>query len=81
MGVKWGSLLEVALVSLAVGVVLVALVAFALVGLSARQRAAVGGPDDGAPTGLSAGTGTAIAGLCLLAAAAIVGYGLYIIIA
>ena len=42
--------------------------------------AAVGGPQDGAPT-LSAGAGTAIAGVCLLAVAAIVVYGLYIIIA
>jgi preprotein translocase subunit SecD len=40
----------------------------------------VGGPHDGAST-LSPGTGTAIAGLCLLAVAAIVAYGLYIIIA
>jgi len=78
--VAWGSLLVVCLVSLAVGVVIVALVSFALVGLSARERAAVGGPHDGAPT-LSPGTGTGIAALCLLAVAAIVGYGLYIIIA
>jgi hypothetical protein len=44
------------------------------------KRTAVGGPADGAPT-LSAGAGTATAGLCLLAVAAIVAYGLYIIIA
>ena len=80
MSIAWGSLFLVCIVSLAVGVAVVVLVAFALVGLSARQRAAVGGPDDGAPT-LSAGAGTAIAALCLAAAAAIVGYGLWIIIA
>jgi hypothetical protein len=80
MSVNWGALLVVCVVALAVGVVIVALVSFALVGLSARERATVGGPHDGAPT-LGAGTGTAIAGVCLLAAAAIVGYGLYIIIA
>lgn len=80
MGVAWGSLLIVCLVSLAVGVVIVALASFALVGLSARERAAVGGPHDGAPT-LGAGAGTAIAAVCLLAVALIVGYGLYIIIA
>jgi hypothetical protein len=79
VGIAWGSLLMVCVVSLAVGVAIVVLVAFALVGLSARQRTPVGGPDDGAPT-LSSGTGTAIAGLCLLAAAVIVGYGLWIII-
>ena len=80
MGIAWGSLFLVFVVSLAVGVAVVALVAFALVGLSARQRALVGGPHDGAST-LSPGAGTAIAGLCLLGVAAIVAYGLYIIIA
>jgi hypothetical protein len=83
MEIAWGSLFLVFVVSLAVGVAVVAfvaLVAFALVGLSARQRALVGGPHDGAST-LSPGAGTAIAGLCLLAVAAIVAYGLYIIIA
>ena len=81
MGVKWGARLAVGVVSPAGGAARGVRDSFALVGLSARQRAAVGGPDDGAPAGLSAGAGTAIAGLCLLAAAAIVGYGLYIIIA
>ena len=80
MEIAWGSLFLVFIVSLAVGVAVVALVAFALVGLSARQRALVGGPHDGAST-LSPGAGTATAGLCLLAVAAIVAYGLYIIIA
>jgi len=80
MGIAWGSLFLVFVVSLAVGVAVVALVALALVGLSARQRALVGGPHDGAST-LSPGSGTAVAGLCLLAVAAIVAYGLYIIIA
>ena len=80
MSVNWGALLIVCVGSLAVGVVIVALASFALVGLSARERAAVGGPSDGAPT-LSAGAGTGIAGICLLAVAAIVVYGLYIIIA
>jgi hypothetical protein len=80
MSVAWGSLFIVCVVSIAVGVVIVALASFALVGLSARERAAVGGPSDGAPT-LSAGAGTAIAGLCLLVIALIVAYGLYIIIA
>ena len=80
MTVAWGSLFIVCLVSLAVGVLIVVLASFALVGLSARERAAVGGPADGAPT-LSAGAGTAVAGLCLLAIAVIVAYGLYIIVA
>jgi hypothetical protein len=79
MGIAWGSLAIVCVISLAVGVAVVALVAFALVGLSARAHVPAGGPDDGAPT-ISPGAGIAIAGLCLLAAAVIVGYGLWIIV-
>ena len=80
MSIAWGSLLVVCLVSLAIGVTIVVLVAFALVGISARVGVPAGGPDDGAPT-LNPTVGSAIAGLCLLAAALIVGYGLWIIIA
>ena len=75
MSIAWGSLLIVCVASLAIGVAVVVLVAFALVGLSARAVV----PAGGAPT-LSPAAGTAIAGVCLLAAAAIVGYGLWIII-
>ena len=67
--------------SLAVGVAVVSLVAFALVGLSARAARPAGGPDDGAEPPLGAPVGTTIAALCLLAVAAIVGYGLYVIVA
>jgi hypothetical protein len=80
MSIAWGSLLVVCVVSIAIGVTIVVLVAFALVGISARAGVAAGGPDDGAKT-LSAGAGSAVAGVCLLAVAAIVGYGLWIIIA
>jgi hypothetical protein len=70
----------VCVVCLAVGVVVVSLVAFALVGLSARQCTTIGGgPNDGAAI-LSGGAGAAIAALCLLAPAVVVGYGLWIII-
>lgn len=79
MSIAWGSLLTVCVVSLAVGVVIVALVAFALVGLSARVGVPAGGPEDGAPT-LNPTVGSVIAGICLLAVAVIVGYGLWIII-
>jgi hypothetical protein len=81
MGIAWGSLGLVFIVSLAVGVAVVVLVSFALVGLSARERATVGGPHDGASSGLSGSAGTGIAGICLLAVLAIVAYGLYIVIA
>jgi hypothetical protein len=79
--INWGSLGIVAAVSLAAGVAVVVLVALALVGLSARVRQPVGGPEDGAAPRLGAGAGTGVAAVCLLAVAAIVGYGLYIIIA
>ena len=81
MSIAWESLLVVCVVSLAVGVAVVALVAFALVGLSARAARPVGGPDDGARPPFGAQTGTAVAVLCLLAVVAIVGYGLYVIVA
>ncbi len=68
----------VAIVSLAVSVAVVALLAFAIVGLSAREHAQLGGA--GTAGALSPGAGFAVAGLCLLAVVAIVGCGLYVII-
>ncbi|MCE0768033.1 hypothetical protein LWC35_34805 [Pseudonocardia kujensis] len=76
MHIAWGALGAVALVSLVAGVAVIALVAFALVGLSARSQPAPVGR-----RGLSPAAGTAVAGLCLAAAALIVGYGLYVIVA
>ncbi|WP_232661983.1 hypothetical protein [Pseudonocardia sp. TRM90224] len=81
MSIAWGSLLVVCAVALAVGVAVVALVAFALVGLSARVAEPAGGPNDGAPPAMSPAAGTAIAVICLVAVAAIVAYGLYVIVA
>lgn len=81
MSIAWGSLLAVCVVSLAAGVAVVVLVAFALVGLSARVAQPVGGPDDGGKPPVSPTAGTTIAALCLLAVVAIVGYGLYMIVA
>ena len=88
MTINWGSLGIVAVVSLAVGVLVVVLVSLALVGLSAREAATHGEPvsaDDtpiigrGSST-MSPAAGTAVAGVCLIAAAAIVLYGLYLIV-
>ena len=88
MTINWGSLGIVALVSLAVGVAVGVLVSLALVGLSAREATMDGEPvsaDDtpiigrGSST-LSPAAGTAVAGVCLIAAAAIVLYGLYLIV-
>lgn len=75
--IAWGSLGLVGAVSFAAAVVVVVLVSFALVGLSAREARA----DGEAVTGMSPSTGTAVAVVCLLAVAVIVIYGLYIIVA
>lgn len=74
MTVDWGSLLIVAAVSAGVAVVVVSLVAVALVGLSARARQPATGA---APR--RAGSGVAVAVVCLVAALALVSYGLYLI--
>ncbi|MFC5946914.1 hypothetical protein ACFQH9_01315 [Pseudonocardia lutea] len=75
MSIAWGALGTVVVASLVVGVAVIALVAFALVGLSARSQPAVVGR-----RGLSPAAGTVVAGLCLAATALIVGYGLYVIV-
>ena len=84
MTIKWGALLNVAFVSFGVAVGVVVLVAFALVGLSARATGAAVGDSGMAESGqratLSPIAGTVVAGLCLLAVAAVVVYGLWIII-
>ena len=87
MSVNWGALGVVAIVSLAIGVLVVVWASLALVGLSPR------GPDEHEPVSadaspiigrggsrLSPATGTALATACLLGAAAIVLYGLYVIV-
>jgi hypothetical protein len=76
--IYWASLVTVAVVASAAALSVVLLVAFALVGLSARS---VDGPDGGDASGIRPGVGTAIAVLCVLAAGLIVCYGLYLIIA
>jgi hypothetical protein len=76
--IDWASL--VAVVAAAAALTVVLLVAFALVGLSARSGLPVDGPDGGDASRMSPGVGTAIAVLCVLAAGLIVCYGLYLII-
>lgn len=89
--INWGALGVVSVVSLAAGVVIVVLLALALVGLSAREPvladdAALTSSDGTEPVGKATGpamspaAGTALAALCLLAVAAIVVYGLALII-
>jgi hypothetical protein len=76
--INWGALGLVGIVSLAAAVAVVVLVSFAIVGLSAREHSLAGTIGTGS---VSPTVGTAIAGLCLLAVVAIVGYGLYVIVA
>ena len=86
MTIHWEALAAVALVSLVVGVLVVVLVSFALVGLSAREPGPAGEPADETatvgprPSGLSPTAGTVMAAVCLLGAAAIVLYGLYLLV-
>jgi hypothetical protein len=72
----------VVIVAAAATLAVVSLVAFALVGWSARadQRDRGSEPGAAAPA-LGPTAGTAVAVLCLAAAASIVGYGLYLIVA
>lgn len=72
MHIDWASLAEVAVVAAAAALTVVLLVAFALVSLSAPSGRRSDGRD---------GAGTAVAGLCVLAAGLVVCYGLFLIIA
>jgi hypothetical protein len=75
MHIAWGSLGLVFITSFGTAVTVVVLIAFALVGLSARTT-----HHNDTPTTLTPTTGTALAAACLTATTAIVLYGLYIII-
>jgi hypothetical protein len=79
MGIEWGSLLIVFVVSFGSAVLVVALVSVALVALSGRTAAV--GKSGTRPAVASSGSGTVVGGLCLVAATAIVLYGLYVIVA
>jgi hypothetical protein len=79
MHIDWATLAVVAVVASAAAVTVVLLVAFALVGLSARAGRRVS--DDGIASGTRPDVGAAAAALCMLAAGLIVCYGLYLIIA
>jgi hypothetical protein len=87
MVINWGALGVVAIVSLAIGVLVVVLASLALVGLSTREPVDLDpvSADESPIIGhggskLSLTTGTVVATACLLGAAAIVLYGLYVIV-
>jgi hypothetical protein len=79
MNIKWSSLGEVAVVSLAVGVGIVVIFAVGVLAWSLSQRATA---EDGAAEQAAGNTTmlTAAAGLCFLACAAIIVYGIYLIV-
>jgi hypothetical protein len=76
VNLNWASLLVVAVVSAGVTLTIVSLVASALVGLSQRARRPA---RDGDAWPIPTGAGAAVAAVCLLAATAIIGFGLSII--
>jgi hypothetical protein len=78
--IDWGSLVLAAVISAGVTVGVVSLVAFALVGLSACVHPPIGGRNDGAPPRVRPAVGAAIAAVCTLAVALIVGYGLFLVV-
>ena len=77
MNIDWGSLLLVAIVSLASAVAVVVLVALALVGVSAA-RSDVSRPQGGT-SAISPAIGMTMACVCVLASLAIVAYGIYLV--
>jgi hypothetical protein len=85
--INWGALGIVAAVSLVIGVLIVVLVSWAVVGLSAREPDPTDEQTDEAliigrdrSVGLSRTAGTVMAAICLLGAATIVLYGLYLLV-
>ena len=87
MSINWGALGAVAIVSLAIGVLVVVLASLALVGLSTREPVDLDpvSADESPIIGrggskLSLKSGSVVATVCLLGAAAIVLYGLYVIV-
>jgi len=79
--IDWTTLAAIAFVAATAALTVVLLVAFALVGLSARSEPQVDGPGDGGASGTHTASGSALAGLCVLAAGLIVCFGLYLIVA
>ena len=81
MQIEWATLAAIAFVAAIAAVTVVLLVAFALVGLSARPGPQVDGTGDGGASGTRTVPGTALAVMCVLAAGLVVCFGLYLIIA
>ena len=70
MHINWSGLIEVFLIALIAGVGLVVLFSFGIVALDRRSE-----------PGQSAALATTVATACFLACAAMVGYGIYLVVA
>jgi hypothetical protein len=81
MHIDWATLGMIAVVAAAAALAVVLLLACAMVAWSARTGPSVDRVGGAGASGTQAAVGTAVAGLCVLAAGLIVGYGLYLIIA
>jgi hypothetical protein len=80
--INWGALLIVQLVSIGATIAVVGLISLAIVGLSARGAHQAPASTSGRQvTTFSARSGTAVAAICLVAAAMIVLFGLWEIVA
>ncbi|GAA5113456.1 hypothetical protein [Pseudonocardia adelaidensis] len=79
--IHWGSLLIVQLVSFGATIAVVGLISLAIVGLSARAHGAPASTSGQHVTMFSARSGTAVGAICLVAAAMIVLFGLWEIVA
>jgi uncharacterized iron-regulated membrane protein len=79
MHIDWASLLHITVAAATAALTVVLLIAFGLVGWSARAAHPVVGSDDSIVT--RPAVGTVVAVLCALAAGLIVCYGVYRIIA
>ncbi|MFG3144621.1 hypothetical protein [Streptomyces sp. NPDC048243] len=77
MHLDWTALGEVAAVSTGVTVAVVVVFALGVLGLARVEAAREGAADTGAPGGA---LGITQAGLCFLACAAVVAYGIYLIV-
>ena len=81
MHIDWATLAVIAVVAAAATVTIVLLVSFAVLGLSSAPGPGVPGPGATVRPHARPAGGPVLAVLCLLAAAAVVGYGLSLIIA
>ncbi|MEV0635047.1 hypothetical protein AB0I77_08800 [Streptomyces sp. NPDC050619] len=80
MSLDWTALGQVAAVSIGVTVAVVVVFALGILGLARFEGARAGGGGGGGGGGGTSAVGLAQAGLCFVACAAVVVYGIYLIV-